>query len=183
MLLAIAMAVVLIPAARQAQRDRAAAESTERAERRAQGIRALQAEQRPRYGRSDSVAAGARATRRGRAASRWRDLEAAIAADARTRGLPGRSCARAASRSPPPSASRRPRTTCTRRRGGYACLAITSEIERTSRNAAGVLGHPYRAAVDFDERPLRVLQGRRAARIRSRTRRSSPQAVLSLSRS
>ena len=42
-----------------------------------------------------------------------------------------------------------PEDDLTRRRGGYACLAITSEIERTSRNAAGVLGHPYRAAVDF----------------------------------
>ena len=140
-LLAMAMAVVLIPAARQAQRDRAAAESAERAERRAQGIRALQAEQRPRHGRSDSVAGRAGAVR---------DIEAAIVADARTRGLAGPIVRASCDPFPATLGRPRPEDDLRRRRGSYACLAITSEIERTARNAAGVLGHPYRAAVDFE---------------------------------
>ena len=152
-LLAIAMAVVLIPAARQAQRDRAAAESTERAERRAQRIRALQAEQRPRYGRSDSVAGRARRSRRGgtrQSRGALLDLETAIAVDARTRGLAGRIRRAACEPFPATVGKPPPEQDLRRRRGSYACLAITSEIERTARNAAGVLGHPYRAAVDFE---------------------------------
>ena len=161
-LLAIAMAVVLIPAAQQAQRDRAAAESTERAQRRAQSIRALQAQQQPRFGRSDSVAAPAAVAvaHRGApvAAGETRqarmgavvDLETAIAVDARTRGLDGR--VRRATCEPFPATVGKPppEQDLRRRRGSYACLAITSEIERTARNAAGVLGHPYRAAIDFE---------------------------------
>ena len=146
MLLAIVMAIVLVPAARQAQRDRAAAESVQRADRRAQGIRALQAEQRPRYGRSDPAAAS-----RGGRAVVLRDLEAAIVADARRRGLAGPILRASCDPFPATVGKPRPEDDLTRRRGGYACLAITSEIERTSRNAAGVLGHPYRAAVDFGD--------------------------------
>ena len=143
-LLAIVMAIVLIPTARQAARDRAAAESHDRAVRHAQGIRALQAEQRPRYGRSDPAAA----SRRGRAVALG-DLEVAIVADARVRGLPGPILAASCEPFPATVGKPAPQDDLTRRRGGYACLAITSEIKRTSRNAAGVLGHPYRAAVDF----------------------------------
>jgi hypothetical protein len=143
-LLAIAMAIVLIPTARQAARDRAAAESYERAARRAQSIRTLQAEQRPRFGRSDPAAA----SRSGRAAAMG-DLEAAIVADARRRGLAGPILRASCDPFPATVGRPRPEDDLGRRRGGYACLAITSEIKRTSRNAAGVLGHPYRAAVDF----------------------------------
>jgi hypothetical protein len=78
-----------------------------------------------------------------------RAIEAAIAADARARGLAG-PILRAVCEPFPATVGRpRPEADLTRRRGGYACLAVTSEIARTSRNAAGVLGHPYRAAVDF----------------------------------
>ena len=159
------MATVLIPAARQAQRDRAAAESAERAERRAQGIRALQAEQRPRHGRSEVARRGARrpprvraplaTANRAAAASRQaggavRDIEAAIVADARTRGLAGPIVRASCEPFPATVGQPRPEHDPRRRRGSYACLAITSEIERTARNAAGLLGHPYRAAVDFE---------------------------------
>jgi hypothetical protein len=150
-LLAIAMAIVLIPAARQAQRDRAAAESHERATRRAQGIRALQVQQRPRHGRSDSVAAPG-APRSARLAARAgviRDLDGAIVADARTRGLEGPILRASCEPFPARVDDVRPEDDLARRRGSYACLAITTEIERTSRNAAGILGHPYRAAVEF----------------------------------
>ena len=143
-LLAIVMAVVLIPAARQAQRDRAAAESAERAERHAQGIRALQAEQRPRYGRSDSVAA----SRRGRAVV-LRGTRGARSsptpADAGSRPDPARELRAVPGHRRQP----RPRTTYAPPR----LLRLPGDHVRDRahrRNAAGVLGHPYRAAVDFE---------------------------------
>jgi hypothetical protein len=77
------------------------------------------------------------------------DLEAAILADARERGLAG-PILRAGCEpfpktvgEPPPEHD--PRAT----RGGYACLAVTSVIDRTAANAGGELGHPYRANLDF----------------------------------
>ena len=65
------------------------------------------------------------------------------------RGLPGPILRASCEPFPATVGKPAPEDDLTRRRGCYACLAITSEIERTSRNAAGVLGHPYRAAVDF----------------------------------
>jgi hypothetical protein len=42
-----------------------------------------------------------------------------------------------------------PATQATPRRGRYACLAVTATVQRTSHNAGGVIGYPYRALVDF----------------------------------
>jgi hypothetical protein len=36
-----------------------------------------------------------------------------------------------------------------RRTGRYACIAVTSDIPATSGNRSGVVGHPYRARIDF----------------------------------
>jgi hypothetical protein len=36
-----------------------------------------------------------------------------------------------------------------RRRGRYYCVAVTAKFERTEESIGGVLGHPYRALVDF----------------------------------
>ena len=33
--------------------------------------------------------------------------------------------------------------------GRYNCLAVTSDIPATAGNRAGVVGHPYRAKIDF----------------------------------
>jgi hypothetical protein len=33
--------------------------------------------------------------------------------------------------------------------GSYACLAVTSEIDRSAATTGGELGHPYRANLDF----------------------------------
>jgi hypothetical protein len=33
--------------------------------------------------------------------------------------------------------------------GRYSCLAVTSDIPATAGNRAGVIGHPYRAKIDF----------------------------------
>ena len=78
-----------------------------------------------------------------------RDLEAAILADARTRGLPG-PILRARCEPFPKTVGNPPPERDPRAAGGsYACLAVTSEIDRSAATAGGELGHPYRASVDF----------------------------------
>ena len=61
--------------------------------------------------------------------------ERAIAADARSRGIGAK------------------RVDCAPARGGYDCLAVTSDIEPTATNKAGTVGVPFRAV-------LKVRRGR-----------------------
>lgn len=188
----VAAAIVLIPAAREAQREREAAEARERAERRVQTVRALQAEQRPRHGRGPADPGLAGDTDRGEAraggpgdaerdearsggpgdagrdaaraapgdaerlaarAGALRALERAIAVDARVRvragALSGPILRAVCDPFPVTVGALPPQRDLARARGSYACVAVTTEIAGTRRNAAGVLGHPYRAAVAF----------------------------------
>jgi hypothetical protein len=139
LLVAIASSAVLVPALRREQRAFAAAEQRARDARHTLAIKALKREQQPRFGRSAHT---------GRPAMR-RDLEGAILTDARTRGLPGpilrAACEPFPKRvgEPPPELD--PRASS----GGYSCLAVTSEIDRSAATTGGVLGHPYRANLDF----------------------------------
>jgi hypothetical protein len=155
-LAAIAVAVALAPALREASRERAEIAARDRAEQRAELVRRLEAEQRPRTGRSGAVApAGAPpATRLAGRAQVMDELSAAITADARARVRRGefsgpirrvdceafpRSLARAGADED-----------LARRRGRYSCLAVTAEFERGRASLGGVIGHQYRALVDFE---------------------------------
>jgi hypothetical protein len=131
---AIALTAVLVPAIERDKQARAAAEERARAAEHRATVAVLQREQRPRFGRSDA------ATR----PKMLRDLETAILTDARTRGLDGpilharcEPFPRTVGK-PPPKPS-----------GGYSCLAVTSEIDRSAATVGGELGHPYRATLDF----------------------------------
>ena len=141
--------MALVPALRDSAREGTETAARERAERRAALIRELEAEQRPRFERSSSVAPVAAPPRRqltARAAV-LDDLVAAIATDARARVRRGELAGRIRRVECEPF----PRSVdgtgaeddLTRRRGRYACLAVTSEFE------GGLLGHQYRARVDF----------------------------------
>ena len=134
LLAVVAITVVLVPAMRADQRAHEAAALRERAAQHAQAIRDLRAEQRPHFARSHA------ATRAGVLG----DLRAAIVSDARARSLPG-PILRAACEPFPKTLRPAP----ARPTGNFACVAITAEIDRTASSAAGVLGHPYRARVDF----------------------------------
>lgn len=149
-LLALAgFAAAAVPALREAAREGAEDVRRERAERRAQLVRELQAEQHPRTGRSPAVAPATAAPDRQLTARATvlDDLTAAITADARGRARRGELAGRIRRVECDPF----PRTVdgigaqsdLTRRRGRYACLAVTSEFE------GGLLGHQYRALVDF----------------------------------
>lgn len=155
MLGVVALALVLVPAVRESQRKRDAAERRERAERQERLIRELQAEQRPRFGRSDSHAA-AGASPRAALAARDRmlqDLSATMLADARRRvrrgALDGPILRVECEPFPRSVTTAPPEKNLTRRRGRYYCVAITAEFKRTGASIGGALGHPYRAKVDF----------------------------------
>lgn len=154
-LVAIALGVALVSEISDAKREREQSEQRERAERRARLIRELRAEQRPRFRRTAVEPAGASAAARLTARARMMDeLSAAIMADARRRVRGGAldGPIRRVQCEPFPrtvdgvGAERR----LSRRRGRYACVAVTAEFERSEASVGGVIGHEYRAKVDFE---------------------------------
>jgi hypothetical protein len=151
----IAAGIALAPGIRESKQEQARAEQRERAAARAELIRRLEAEQRPRFGRSGSVApAGAAAAEQLSArATVMEEVPAAIEADARRR-------VRLGSLEGPVlrvECEPFPRTVdgvgahedLSRRRGRYSCIAVTAEIERSEQSVGAVLGHRYRTQVDF----------------------------------
>jgi hypothetical protein len=126
-----------------AARDQDAALQRERAGQRAELARQLAAEQRPRRGRSRSVAPTLAAR-----ASLMDDVAAAIAADARARvrrgELDGRIRRVECEPFPRTVDGRGADRDLSRRRGRYSCLAITSDF------SGGVIGHQYRLLADFE---------------------------------
>jgi hypothetical protein len=151
----VALAAALVPVIVETKEDRAAAEREERAERRAALIRRLEAEQRPRFRRSTSVAPpGATAGERLEARSALIDAQvAAILADARARVRRGELDGPIRRVQCEPF----PRTVegvgahedLSRRRGRYSCVAVTADFGTGEVGATGVIGHQYRTKVDF----------------------------------
>jgi hypothetical protein len=153
---AVAVGVALAPGIQESKRKRLLSEQRERAEARAELIRKLEAEQRPRHGRSKSVAPpGADAVAQLAARGRTLDeLTGAILRDARLR-------VRLGELPPPPilmvECEPFPRTVTvvgadkdlSQRRGRYSCLAVTSKLKASKSTPGLVTGHPYRALVDF----------------------------------
>jgi len=134
-LLAVAGTLALVSALDEVRDRRAAVERRQRDSLHDRRIRELQAEQRPRFGRSRAPAH----------AAALGDLAGAIAADARRRVRAGALSGpiRRVECEPFPR-SLDPALQLARRRGRYACLAVTAEFE------GGALGHPYRAKIDFE---------------------------------
>jgi len=150
LLLALAVfAVALLPSLRDSAREGADAVERERTERRAELVRQLESEQRPRFGRGPAGPPDRLATR----AALVSDLSTTIAADARARvrsgELDGR--VRRVDCEPYPRTVGRPapHESLARRRGRYSCVAVTAEFARTAGSPGGVIGHQYRARVDF----------------------------------
>jgi hypothetical protein len=153
---AIAIGVALVPGILESKQERTKSEQRERSEFRTQRIRELEAEQRPRFRRSESVApAGAGDQERLAArAGLMEELSRAVLADSRRR----------VSRGELDGPIRRvecepfPRTAegvgadrdLSRRTGRYSCVAVTAEFGRGAASSGGVIGHQYRILVDFD---------------------------------
>jgi hypothetical protein len=156
-LLAIAaVGIALAPGIRETKQERSEAERRSRAEQRAERIRELKREQRPRFATSDSVApASASDLDRLRARAGFMDeLSATILAHSRRRVRAG------ALEGPIKRADCEPfpRTVkgigaeedLSRRRGRYSCIAVTAEFHRDEASLGGSIGYPYRAKVDFE---------------------------------
>jgi hypothetical protein len=134
----IGFAIALVPSLRDSERDRAAATARQRAEQRAELVRRLEAEQRPRVHQGtaapDSLPARARL---------MDAMTATITADARSRGDRGverTDCERYPRSVDGKGADQR----LSQRRGRYLCVAVTAEF------SGGVIGEQYRALVDFE---------------------------------
>jgi hypothetical protein len=143
LLAGLAAGVALVPGMRAAESDRAEADRQQRAERRAEVVRALAAEQQPRSGRA--VAGGGSLPMRARQVEA---LRAAVLADARRRvrrgQLEGPVLRVRCSPFPRTVGGVAPERDLRRRSARYACVAIRAEFD------GGVLGHPYRALLDFE---------------------------------
>jgi hypothetical protein len=154
-LAAIGVTAAVAPAIDESKDERAATERRERAAQHAALIRRLNAEQRPVFGRSRSVAvAGAPPGRQLEArADALADLSAAILADARARVRRGKldGPIRRVACSPFPRSvdGVRPEEDLSRARGRYGCIAVTADFGGTSESVGGALGHPYRAVLRF----------------------------------
>jgi hypothetical protein len=145
LLAVIAFAIALVPLLRDAARQRDEEAARQRAAQRAELAGRLEAEQRPRRRRSDAVAPESAAPRvRLTARARLMDeLAAAIITDARAR-VPDRILRTECEPFPRTVHGTGVHETLARRRGRYSCVAVTSVFE------GGLIGHQYRALVDFE---------------------------------
>jgi hypothetical protein len=153
---AIASGLAVLPGLLESKRERAAAEARERAQLRAERIRQLEAEQRPRFRRSESVApAGAGAETRLAARARLLDeLSRTVLADSRRRArqgeLDGPVHRVVCEPFPRTVEGVGAETDLSRRSGRYSCVAVTAAFGRGEESASGVIGHQYRVLVDFE---------------------------------
>lgn len=155
LLLLVGCGVALVPAMQQSKDERARAEERRRAEARAELARRLEAEQRPRFARSASVAPGAagEAERLEARATVMDELGARIQADARRRvrrgSLDGPILRVQCEPFPRSVEDVGADNDLSRRRGRYSCLAVTAEFHQSEQSVGGVIGHAYRVLVDF----------------------------------
>jgi hypothetical protein len=150
----VAAGVALAPSITESKRERSLAEQRQRAEQRAELVRRLKAEQRPRFGRAGAVApSGAPAQQ---LAARRRALDGAIGAillDARRRVRSGQldgpikrvEC----ERFPRSVDALGAHEDLSQRGGRYSCVAVTAEFGRSRASIGGVIGHTYRLKIDF----------------------------------
>jgi hypothetical protein len=153
---AIGIAIAVLPGILETKRERAESDRRERAQLREERIRELEAEQRPRFGRSDSVApAGAGAEERLAArAGLLEELSRAVLTDSRRRVRSGELDGPIDRVECVPF----PRTVegvgadedLSRRSGRFSCVAVTAAFGRDEQSVGGVIGHQYRTLVDFE---------------------------------
>src|SRR5215210_6040677 len=145
-LAAAVLVVLLIPGIERSKDEHARAEAERSARIRAQTIAQTRREQRPRFARA-APAGRDLAARAGLVAS----ATASIRSDASERAAAGEfngPIDRVECQGYPPAATPADRDPA-RRTGRYSCIAVTSDIPATSGNRPGVVGHPYRARIDF----------------------------------
>jgi hypothetical protein len=152
----VGLGAALVPTLQSSQEERERAEERQRAATRAALARRLRAEQRPRFARSAAVApAGAAPQERlATRAELMRELSASVLGDARRRvrrgALEGPVLRVECEPYPRSVDAVGADVDLNRRRGRYSCIAVTAEFERSEQSIGGIVGHQYRALVDFE---------------------------------
>jgi hypothetical protein len=131
-------AIVVVPRIGETKRERADRERREAAAAMAERRQRLIEEQRPRRGRSQPAASRPAVLS---------DLESAVLADARARAASGKLHGPPAKRVKCEPLARGSGAAAAR--VAYRCIAITSELPSIDGSPQGVLGHPFRAVVDY----------------------------------
>jgi hypothetical protein len=144
----VVLAILLAPGIQRSKEERARAEAAKSARLQRLELERTRREQRPRFARG--APAGSDLEVR---AALVASAAASIRADANKRSAAGEfngPIKRVECGPYPPTAGGVPADQVPSKRFGlYACLAVTSDIPATAGNRGGVLGHPYRARVDF----------------------------------
>ena len=155
-LLAVGAAVGLaigIPAIVAAKRASSQADARAKARQRAARLAELRREVRPVSGRGAAAQGLAGAAAVSAQTALRGDLLGAIRSDSLRRARTGEFAVTPRSveceRFPAQPGAADPATQPGARRARYACLAVTATVQRTSHNAGGSIGYPYRALVDF----------------------------------
>ena len=146
----VALLVVLAPVVDRTKEEHARAEAERSARIQAENLERTRREQRPRFGRGAPAGRELRA-RRELVAS----VSASIQSDAARRAAAGEfngpiKRVECAGYPPTRTGSPAPDQEPSKRVGLYACMAVTSDIPATAGNKPGIVGHPYRARVDFE---------------------------------
>jgi hypothetical protein len=148
-LAAVVAAILAAPSIQRSNEERARADAERSAQIERQQIELTRRQQQPRFARG--AAAGPDLGARGRLLS---SAQGSILADATSRSAAGEfngPIERVACEAFPPGANTVPAETDPAKRVGlYECIAVTSEIPATSGNRTGLLGHPYRMRINFD---------------------------------
>jgi hypothetical protein len=144
----VALAIALSPVIQRSKEEHARADAALSARIQKQQLERDRREQRPRFARGTPAGADVAARKQlvGSAV-------ASIRTDSSTRAAAGEfngPILRVQCAPFPPGEGRRPADEIpTRRVGLYGCLAVTSDIPATPGNRKGVVGHPYRARINF----------------------------------
>jgi hypothetical protein len=146
---ALALVLALGPGIERGKEERASAEAERLAEARAERVERLRREQQPTFGRGEPAAASIPARTQLLA-----DVAVAVRGDARARveaGTLSGPIRRVKCEPYPRTTERRGAADdLSRSVGRYSCLAVTTEFGASAVHEAGVIGHPYRARIDFD---------------------------------
>ena len=146
---AVVGAILLAPGIRRSNEEHARAEAERSARIERRQIELTRRQQRPRFARGTAAGADLGARRH-----LLTSAQGSILTDASTRAAAGEfngPIIRVKCEGYPPGEGLTPADADPAKRVGlYACIAVTSEIPATSGNRAGLLGHPYRMRINFE---------------------------------
>lgn len=149
---AVVLYLVLSPGISRDKDERARAEAEHQAQFRADHLATLRAEARPRTGTATGLAAASAPAAQQIAAREDAvdQMADAVMRDAHARDLPGDVSRIDCEAFPRTVAFSGAERDLGRRSGRYSCIAVTADVRGGDTQGRGVIGHPYRAMIDFE---------------------------------